>query len=216
MVNARAENVVSGTRLGTMLLLVLLDSQPARADLYRDLVHGDDEARSEAALVILRDPHAQAAAVVRRALYTVTRIPQAKHLPHVTNIVKDETLSVSTRAAAALALGLIGRNHPKLWPPGAGEPPVHQPLPVFAQNALRSCVEPGNPKTLRRACAEALGTAKVPGALELLAPLVADAAEEPIVRLFAGRAVTRLTGVLAVSADLVSAVTGMVGDLVAP
>jgi hypothetical protein len=56
-------------------------------------------------------------------------------------------------------------------------------------------VSRANPVQLRRACAEAIGEARVAGATSLLRGIVDDRDEDPILRIAAGRSITRITGV---------------------
>lgn len=190
------------------LLLVLL-AGGARADLYRELVKGDAAQRSEAALTYLREPHEHHRGILQRAIHVAAQAPLAQHLPHLAGIVADGTLDTPTRAAAALALGVIGRGHPTLWPPGHGDPGVHRPLPTFAKHALLDCAQQEGASMLRSACAEALGVAGVSDAVDVLAPIAASD-EDPVARVFAGRALTRLTGVFSIPAGAIADLLGMV------
>lgn len=181
---------------GALWVLVLLALPlAARADPYVELSRGDDDVRSQAALEILRNTDENAESVVRRAIFVASRLPLAKDLPHLAKLVSRPDLENATRASAALALGLIGRDHPRLWPPGQGDPEVHRPLPVFAKNALLRCLDRPVATPVRRACAEALGTARVSETLDLLRALRNDHGEDALVRIAAGRSITRLTGV---------------------
>lgn len=185
------------TRISAFILILgaLCPPRAAGADPFRDLSQGDEDARSQAALEILRDADEHTESVVRRAAFVASQIPEAKHLPHLTHLVDRADLTNATRASAALALGIIGRDHPRLWPPGEGDPLVHRPLPVFTKRALMRGLDATVATPVRRACAEALGTAGVVAALDLLRALRDDASEDALLRIAAGRALTRLTGV---------------------
>lgn len=186
---------MKNTTLVVVGLVVALAPATAEAQLYRDLVRGNDAARADAALEVLkkRDRHAQS--VIRRAAFVASSVPRREHLIHLTHAVRDKALDASTRAAAALALGVIGRKRPRLWPPGKGAPEVHIPLPVFAKQALRGCTKRNNPIQLRRACVEAIGEATVDDSTGLLEAIVNDKREDAILRIAAGRSITRIAGV---------------------
>jgi HEAT repeat protein len=181
------------------VLAVAFSTATAHAGNFRDLVKGDDETRSKASLAIVLDYSTQAESIVRRALVVASEVPDPKHLTHIVKILRDPKLSDLTRQSAALTLGVIGRDFPDLWPPGNGDPAVHQPLAVFARAELIRCVGRALPTPVRRACAEAIGLARLPEGAELLRPIVDDDTEDPAVRIFSGRALSRITGEFAVS-----------------
>lgn len=168
--------------------------RPSLAGVYGDLVKGDDSTRSAAALTILKNLDSHAQSVIRRAILVASVLPDAKHLPPLSNIVMKDTLSAITRGSAALALGIIGHEHPELWPPGNGKPNVHRPLPVFAKKVLAECLDETEPITLRRMCAEAVGMAELYENMSALQQILNDEGEDDLLRIAAGRALTRITG----------------------
>jgi HEAT repeat protein len=180
--------------------LAVAHATTAAADVYRDLIKGTPAERGDAALEVLRKPERFARGTIRRAMVAMARDPRSTVMPHITKILEDAELDVATRGAAALALGVIGRDHPDIWPPGEGDPKVHRPLPLFAKKALEHCLDAGTTRTVRRACAEALGLARVDESLDELEAILDNPAEDAVLRVFAGRAVSRITGTLAVSA----------------
>ncbi len=201
--------------IGLSLLGLTVGRGSASADVFRDLVSGDEATRAAAALEVISAPHEHSRGVLRRAINVASLVPDPRHLPKLTQLVKDGTLDSTTRAIAALAIGRIGSGRPGIWPPGQGNPAAHDPLPMFSKKALLRCVERDQPPMLRRACAEALGVGGVQEAANVLGPILADSTDDTAVRIFAARALTRLTGQAAVPADLLDHLSEIVQNGVA-
>jgi hypothetical protein len=96
-----------------------------------------------------------------------------------------------TRGAAALALGVIARDYPCTFPGHGMCPRPHDPIPQWSQKALHDCIEK-SPALVARSCAEALGYVST-GDLTALIAVRDDPKKDSLLRLFAGRALTRLT-----------------------
>lgn len=161
------------------------------ADRYRALTRGDDDERGRAALEIVEGYANESRSVVRRALGVIASDPRCPHLKPVTDIVSDDEADDATRSAAALALGVIARDFPCTFPANACAPP-HDPIPNWSRRALEDCAGQA-PPMVQRACTEALGF--VPSSdVSLLVRVRDDAAADAMARVFAGRALTRITG----------------------
>lgn len=159
-------------------------------DLYRALTLGTEDEKAGAAFVVLHNRHAHARTVISRAITAATQAPSCSHLRPLNDLLRDCSMDVSTRAGAALALGTIAQRHPCLFPKGHCATP-HDPLPQWAQKTLAHCTTK-YPIAVARACTEALGyltLAEVP----LLTELRDNPGSDPVLRVFAGRALTRLT-----------------------
>lgn len=93
--------------------------------------------------------------------------------------------------------------------PGHGCASPHSPLPRWAQNTLERCATE-YPALIARACAEALGYSAATD-LALLRNLRDNENVDVLARIFAGRALTRLTGIPEVSADSLDRLGTMAG-----
>jgi hypothetical protein len=164
--------------------------QAPTPDIYRALVKATGEQRGTAALAVLRHRSGHASAVVQRAILAVTAEPFCSQLRPLTCTLTDPTMDDETRGAAALALGLIARDFPCTFPAGACPRP-HDPIPQWSQKALNDCVR-FSPAMVARSCAEALGYVSTADRVTLTA-VRDDASKDSLLRLFAGRALTRLT-----------------------
>jgi hypothetical protein len=160
-------------------------------DIYAALVSDDVGRRAAAAQIVLTHRSNHARAVVQRAIEAVASAPVCSHLRALTDTLEDPALDEATRAAAALALGIIARDFPCLFPEGGSCPKPHDPIPAWSQRALRDCAG-RKPTNVARACVEALGY--VSGTdTDYLRALRDDPGKDAMLRVFAGRALTRLT-----------------------
>jgi len=180
-------------------------------DRYRGLSADDVGQRQAAALAVLLERDGQARAVTRRALAVAAAHPACALLRPVTETLRDCDTDVYTRAAAALALGAVARRRPCLFPGGTCRSP-HDPLPQWSQQTLRKCSK-SYPLYVARACVEALGfmtTAEVDG----LRQLRDDPNGDALIRVFAGRAMTRLTETSQVTSASLEELVGTASTLV--
>ena len=168
----------------------------ALGDLYRALTRGSETEQAQASLAILESRAQQSRGVVRRAIAVIAANPRCQHLHPLTDTLRDATMGDATRAAAALALGAIARDHPCTFP-GNACPPPHDPIPQWSKKALADCAR-NAPIAVQRACVEALGWVGSTEPAFLLA-LRDDPARDTLVRVFAGRALSRITGVPSVT-----------------
>ncbi len=169
-------------------------------DLYRSLVTGSDAEQQAAAWWILRTADEQTASIVRRAITKTTEHPHCSHLRQLTQLIEDSAFDDSVRAHAALAVGVIGHNDPCLFPTGACPAP-HNPLARFVSQSLIACGlrDPPSqqqhdvPVAVAQACIEALGLAGIQEAVAALRGTRDSEVTNPMLRVSAGRALTRLT-----------------------
>ncbi|MBV8759304.1 MAG: hypothetical protein JO257_18600 [Deltaproteobacteria bacterium] len=173
------------------------------ADLYRALVLGTEDQKGVAALAVLKNRSHQAQTVVARAITVIAAHPYCPQLHPLTDTLQDPAMDDITRASAALALGVIARDFPCTFPSGSCPQP-HDPIPQWSKKALRDCAV-SYPMMVRRGCVEALGY--VHGTDESFLATIRDSGtQDGLVRVFAGRALTRLTGTKQVSADSLQSV----------
>jgi len=168
-------------------------------DLYRALTHGSDVERASAALYILQNRATQSRAVLRRAIAVAAKKPFCSQLRPLTDVVEDVHLDDLTRSAAAASLGVIARDFPCTFPGGTCPRP-HDPIPSWAQHALGVCAA-GNVVVLARACVEALGYVKTADLNELIG-IRENVQADTMLRIAAGRALSRLTKTKSVTPDL--------------
>lgn len=189
-----------------------LDKQPT-GDLYLKLTRGTEEIKAAAALAIMNTRSQHARAVVQRAIATVGTHPFCPQLKPLTDTLSDVTMDDATRASAALALGMIAKNHPCTFP-GGNCPGPHNPIPSWSQRALHDCAA-GTQAMVARACVEALGYVPSTDHTFLVA-LRDDESQDPLVRVFAGRALTRLTQTPQVTKKSLGKLMSTAHGLVAP
>ena len=169
-------------------------------DLYLALTRGSADEKAAAALRIVQTRSDQSRSIVRRAIVVISGDPRCAHLRPLTDTLRDCVLDETTRAAAALALGEIAAHHPCTFPAGNCSAP-HNPIPMWSKQALRSCaLSKKTPLMVRRACAEAMGFVPTSNIAELTA-LRDDKSKDTMLRVFAGRAISRLTHAPAVTVE---------------
>lgn len=188
------------------------------SDSYRALALGPPGERSAAATRVLTRRGHQARSVVRKAIAASASAPVCGELRRLAETLLDPCMDDPTRSSAALALGRIARDFPCTFPADAAGhcPPEHDPIPSWSQTALLACAEqkapedlpwwfhshscsrprggydPVAPVAVARACAEALGYVPTTDLARLKA-LRDDVGKDTQLRIFAGRALSRLT-----------------------
>lgn len=177
-----------------------LDHTPPH-DLYRALTHGSADERATAALYIVQNRTSSSRSLVRRAIAVIAQKPYCPHLRPLTDTLEDVHLDDLTRAAAAASLGMIARDFPCTFPGGTCPRP-HDPIPSWSQHALRTCAR-GKEVVVARACAEALGYVKTADINELVA-IRDDVHADTMLRIAAGRSLSRLIKIKGVTADLLN------------
>lgn len=174
-------------------------SSPVPADRYRALTRGTADERAASAIGFLVGRTHEARALVRRAIAVAAATPTCRQLHPLTDVLEDCTMDETTRAAAAIALGTIARKSPCVFPAGTSCSGPNSPIPDWSHRTLLTCVAK-YPLQVARACAEALGYVSKSD-VAFLKTVRDTVANDAMLRISAGRALSHLTGTASVTPE---------------